>query len=136
MKKKNRIRITGKPYGNQHARRLWKQLGQLKQLPVQEAQEETPPLHPVQKQVTQVSQQRSRKRLMRESSSSMVLFRSSKIRQNSKRNTEKISALIVNSADRTVEVGDLAMCKKWFEDTGVEFDWRRSRRRAQQRKST
>jgi len=31
----------------------------------------------------------------------------------------KISALIVNSADRTVEVGDLAMCKKWFEDTGV-----------------
>ena len=35
----------------------------------------------------------------------------------------KISALIVNSADRTVEVGDLAMCKKWFEDTGVEFDW-------------
>ena len=27
---KNRIRITGKPYGNQHARRLWKQLGQLK----------------------------------------------------------------------------------------------------------
>ena len=28
--KKNRIRITGKPYGNQHARRLWKQLGQLK----------------------------------------------------------------------------------------------------------
>ena len=35
----------------------------------------------------------------------------------------KISALIVNSADRTVEVGDLAMCQKWFEDTGVEFDW-------------
>lgn len=29
--------------------------------PVQEAQEETPPLHPVQKQVTQVSQQKSRK---------------------------------------------------------------------------
>ena len=29
---KNRIRITGKPYGNQHARRLWKQLRQLKQL--------------------------------------------------------------------------------------------------------
>ena len=27
----------------------------------------------------------------------------------------KISALIVNSADRTVEVGDLAMCQKWFE---------------------
>ncbi|MGI6107293.1 MAG: extracellular solute-binding protein [Lachnospiraceae bacterium] len=35
----------------------------------------------------------------------------------------KISALIVNSADRVVEVGDLAMCQKWFEDTGVEFDW-------------
>ena len=35
----------------------------------------------------------------------------------------KISALIVNTADRTVEVGDLAMCQKWFEDTGVEFDW-------------
>ena len=35
----------------------------------------------------------------------------------------KISALIVNSADRVVPVGDLAMCQKWFEDTGVEFDW-------------
>ncbi len=32
-----------------------------KPLPVQEAQEETPHLHPVQKQVTQVSQQKSRK---------------------------------------------------------------------------
>lgn len=31
----------------------------------------------------------------------------------------KISALIVNTADRTVPVGDLAMCKKWFEDTGT-----------------
>ena len=61
MKKKNRIRITGKPYGNQHARRLWKQLGQAQAAPVQEAQEETPHLHPVQKQVTQVSQQKSRK---------------------------------------------------------------------------
>ena len=35
----------------------------------------------------------------------------------------KISALIVNSADRTVPVGDLEMCRVWFEDTGVEFDW-------------
>ncbi|SHO53246.1 extracellular solute-binding protein [Anaerocolumna xylanovorans] len=35
----------------------------------------------------------------------------------------KISALIVNTAERTVPVGELAMCKKWFEDTGVEFDW-------------
>lgn len=35
----------------------------------------------------------------------------------------KISALIVNFADRVVPVGDLAMCQKWFEDTGVEFDW-------------
>ncbi len=36
----------------------------------------------------------------------------------------KISMLFINNPDRTVEVGDLAMCKKWFEDTGVEFDWR------------
>lgn len=35
----------------------------------------------------------------------------------------KISALIVNTADRTVPVEDLAMCQKWFEDTGVRFDW-------------
>ena len=35
----------------------------------------------------------------------------------------KISSLIVTTADRTVPVKDLAMCKKWFEDTGVEFDW-------------
>lgn len=35
----------------------------------------------------------------------------------------KISMLIVNSADRVVPVGDLAMCQKWFEDTGIEFDW-------------
>lgn len=35
----------------------------------------------------------------------------------------KISALIVNSPDRIVPVKDLAMCKKWLEDTGVEFDW-------------
>lgn len=35
----------------------------------------------------------------------------------------KISALIVNTADRVVDVKDLAMCQKWFEDTGVEFDW-------------
>ncbi|MBQ9696424.1 MAG: extracellular solute-binding protein [Oscillospiraceae bacterium] len=35
----------------------------------------------------------------------------------------KISMLLVNSADRLVAPGDLAMCQKWFEDTGVEFDW-------------
>lgn len=35
----------------------------------------------------------------------------------------KISSLIVTTADRTVPVKDLAMCKKWFEDTGVEFEW-------------
>ncbi|MDD7738491.1 MAG: extracellular solute-binding protein [Fusicatenibacter sp.] len=35
----------------------------------------------------------------------------------------KISMLIVNNADRTVPVEDLLMCQKWFEDTGVEFDW-------------
>lgn len=35
----------------------------------------------------------------------------------------KISALIVNEAERTVPVEDLAMCQKWFEDTGIEFDW-------------
>lgn len=35
----------------------------------------------------------------------------------------KISALIVNTADRVVPVEDLEMCKVWFEDTGVEFDW-------------
>ncbi len=35
----------------------------------------------------------------------------------------KISALIVNTAERTVPVGELAMSKKWFEDTGIEFDW-------------
>lgn len=35
----------------------------------------------------------------------------------------KISALIVNSPDRTVEVGDLEMCKIWAEQTGIEFDW-------------
>lgn len=36
----------------------------------------------------------------------------------------KISMLLVNSADRVVEPADLAMCQKWFEDTGVEFDWK------------
>ena len=36
-------------------------LASLMVTPVQEAQEETPHLHPVQKQVTQVSQQKSRK---------------------------------------------------------------------------
>lgn len=35
----------------------------------------------------------------------------------------KISALIVNTPDRTTEVGDLAMCQKWAEDTGITFDW-------------
>lgn len=34
-----------------------------------------------------------------------------------------ISALIVNTADRVVEVGELEMCKKWAEATGVVFDW-------------
>lgn len=36
----------------------------------------------------------------------------------------KISALIVNTADRTVSVDKLAMCQKWFEDTGVKFEWK------------
>jgi len=35
----------------------------------------------------------------------------------------KISMLLVNTADRIVAPEDLAMCQKWFEDTGVEFDW-------------
>lgn len=35
----------------------------------------------------------------------------------------KISMLLVNSADRVIAPADLEMCKKWFEDTGVEFDW-------------
>lgn len=34
-----------------------------------------------------------------------------------------ISALIVNTADRTVDVGELEMCKEWGEATGVYFDW-------------
>ena len=34
-----------------------------------------------------------------------------------------ISALIVNTAARVVPVEDLEMCKVWFEDTGIEFDW-------------
>lgn len=34
-----------------------------------------------------------------------------------------LSALIVNTADRVVEVGDLEMCKQWAEATGVVFDW-------------
>ena len=34
-----------------------------------------------------------------------------------------ISALIVNTADRVVEVGELAMVKQWAEATGVVFDW-------------
>lgn len=36
----------------------------------------------------------------------------------------KISMLLVNSADRVVAPGELAMVKKWAEDTGVEFDWK------------
>lgn len=35
----------------------------------------------------------------------------------------KISMLLVNSADRVIAPGELAMVKKWAEDTGVEFDW-------------
>lgn len=35
----------------------------------------------------------------------------------------KISMLFVNNPERVVEVGELAMCQKWFEDTGVEFEW-------------
>lgn len=35
----------------------------------------------------------------------------------------KLSALIVNSADRTVPVGELTMVQRWAEDTGVRFDW-------------
>lgn len=35
----------------------------------------------------------------------------------------KISALIVNTADRVTPVEELAMCDVWFEDTGVRFDW-------------
>lgn len=34
-----------------------------------------------------------------------------------------LSALIVNTADRVVEVGELEMCKQWAEATGVVFDW-------------
>lgn len=33
----------------------------------------------------------------------------------------KISMLLVNGADRVVAPADLTMCKKWFEDTGVEL---------------
>ena len=36
----------------------------------------------------------------------------------------KVSMLLVNSADRVVAPGELAMVKKWAEDTGVEFDWK------------
>lgn len=36
----------------------------------------------------------------------------------------KISMLFVNTPDRTVPVEDLAICQRWFEDTGVRFDWR------------
>ena len=36
----------------------------------------------------------------------------------------KISMLLVNSAERVVAPGELAMVKKWAEDTGVEFDWK------------
>ncbi|MGI6019023.1 MAG: extracellular solute-binding protein [Marvinbryantia sp.] len=35
----------------------------------------------------------------------------------------QISALIVNSADRVVDVAELDMVKKWTEDTGIAFEW-------------
>ncbi len=35
----------------------------------------------------------------------------------------KISALLVNDASRVVDVADLDMVQRWYEDTGVEFDW-------------
>ena len=35
----------------------------------------------------------------------------------------KISMLFVNSADRVEDVDKLAMVQKWYEDTGIEFDW-------------
>ncbi len=35
----------------------------------------------------------------------------------------KISMLFINSADRVIPVGELAMAQKWYEDTGVAFDW-------------
>lgn len=35
----------------------------------------------------------------------------------------KISMLFINNPERVVEVGELAMAQKWFEDTGVEFEW-------------
>ena len=35
----------------------------------------------------------------------------------------KLTMLIVNNADRTVPVEDLAMVKRWEADTGVRFDW-------------
>lgn len=35
----------------------------------------------------------------------------------------KISMLLVNTADRVVDPAELAMCQKWYEDTGVEFEW-------------
>ncbi len=63
---------------------------------------------------------------MRESSARWYSSDHQKIRQKFEEKYGKISALIVNSADRTVEVGDLAMCKEMVRDTGVEFDWRRS----------
>lgn len=35
----------------------------------------------------------------------------------------KMSMLFINNPERVVEVGELAMAQKWFEDTGVEFEW-------------
>ncbi|MDR1765854.1 MAG: extracellular solute-binding protein [Lachnospiraceae bacterium] len=35
----------------------------------------------------------------------------------------RITAIINNPAERVIPVGDLAMCRRWFEDTGVAFDW-------------
>jgi putative aldouronate transport system substrate-binding protein len=35
----------------------------------------------------------------------------------------KITALINNPAERVLPVEELAMCKRWFEDTGINFEW-------------
>ena len=35
----------------------------------------------------------------------------------------KITVQTIGSADRTEDVADLAMVKKWTEDTGIEFEW-------------
>lgn len=38
-------------------------------------------------------------------------------------NGGKLSMMIIDAADRTVPVKDLAMVQRWKEDTGIEFDW-------------